>query len=164
LAGALIGPLFGTYLLGIICPFANATGVTIGLIVGESFCLWLLAGSIVYPAPKQQLMTSMSECFVNATLPITPIGTPMPSIESENPLLRLYHIAFLLVPVTGFLISFIGGLIGSIAFGGCSDVENVNPQHLNPIAWHLWPQSVTPTNKRDDRVSRASSDACDQIR
>lgn len=159
LAGALIGPLFGSYLLGIICPFANAHGVTTGLVLGESFGLWLLAGSIVYPAPKRQLLTSVSQCMVNSTLSslTSPMASPIRTIESEGALLRMYHIAFLLVPVSGFFISFFVGILASIAFGGLKEVDDVNPQHLNPIAWHIWPKSVTPSNKRDDRVSTAKN-------
>lgn len=70
----------------------------------------------MHPAPKEQLPTSVSQCFANGTIPTLTIDPIVESVE-DNPLLRLYHIAFLLVPVSGFLLSFITGMVCSYIFG-----------------------------------------------
>jgi len=153
LAGALMGPLFGTYLLGIICPFSNEIGVLTGLMCGEAFGLFVLYGSIMYPKVADQLPTSIDGCQFNVTTPFIlqdSFINQTPAVEDESFILKIFHIAFLLVPVSGFCISYTIGIIVSLLTGGLNMVNQVNPLHLNPIAWYIWPKSCIPTLRRED--------------
>jgi len=158
LAGALMGPLFGTYLLGIVCPFSNEIGVLTGLFCGEAFGLFVLYGSIMYPKAASQLPTSTDGCQFNITTihnisdsySLNLSFTEVPSEEEESFYFKIIHIAFLLVPVSGFFISYIIGILVSIMTGGLNLVNQVNPLHLNPIAWYIWPKSWVPALTRDD--------------
>ncbi|KAJ6647651.1 Sodium-coupled monocarboxylate transporter 2 [Pseudolycoriella hygida] len=153
LAGALMGPLFATYLLGVICPFATGAGVLTGLIFGEGFGLFVLCGSILYPKTTDQLPTSTDGCQFNFT------STCNHSLYGESVavedtfLLKIFHIAFLLVPVSGFLISYTIGLFVSLATGGLKVVNQVNPLHLNSIAWYIWPNKCVPVETRNNSPS-----------
>ncbi|XP_037033725.1 sodium-coupled monocarboxylate transporter 1-like [Bradysia coprophila] len=149
LAGALMGPLLGTYLLGVICPFANAVGVLTGLVIGEAFGLFVLCGSILYPKTTDQLPTTTDGCQFNVTSVYNhTLNIESPVAVEEMFLLKIFHLAFLLVPVSGFVISYIVGFVVSLATGGLDEVNQVNPLHLNPIAWHIWPKKCVPIATR----------------
>lgn len=141
IAGALIGPMFGLFLLGILAPIANSTGVLCGLFAGEFFGLWVLVGSMLYPKRPQMLSTSIDQCpSSNATI-LT--SSAMLSREREG-MEHLYHIAYLLVPVFGCLISIVVGLIGSVLSGGPSKAARVRPEYLSSYAWCIWPRKWLP--------------------
>ncbi|CAG2112328.1 unnamed protein product [Medioppia subpectinata] len=153
IAGALVGPMFGLFLLGVLCPFANTFGVLCGLFAGEIFGVWVLIGSLVYSKQQPTLPTSIADC------PIELIGnrtfiTSAP-IQSQG-LLSLYHIAYLLVPVMGFVISLSVGTILSLLSGGYSTASDVNPDLLSPYAWKLWPAECVPTKRPKVLIERQS--------
>lgn len=137
-----------------------------GLFTGEFFGLWVLVGSLKFPKPPQMLPTSTDQCpvlpayytsamqYLNTT---TSTGAPL---ADRDGLLQLYHIAYLLVPVFGCLISLTVGLIVSLLTGrlnfplnptnpnhpgGYKEVHRVPPDHLSKLAWKLWPSSLLPT-------------------
>lgn len=125
------------------------------MVCGEAFGLLVLYGSVVYPKTADQLPTSTDGCQFNSTL-IHNINETLvgdAGSEEENFLFKIFHIAFLLVPVSGFLISFVLGILVSLATGGLKVVNQVNPQHLNPIAWHIWPKKWVPELRRDPSSS-----------
>ncbi|RWS27382.1 sodium-coupled monocarboxylate transporter 1-like protein 1 [Leptotrombidium deliense] len=162
LSGALVGPLFGVYLLGILCSFANATGVLIGLFSGEFFALWILVGSMLYPPSGIQMATYTDKCPLNFTATAIPVTSqllvtePIPTTEPMG-LLKLYHIAFLLVPISGFLISASVGIIASLCTGGLNNVKNVNPKYMSILAFKLWPSSCVPNRKPEEENSGFTS-------
>lgn len=145
LAGALIGPLFGLYMLALLCPFANAKGVIIGLVTGQTFTLWILIGSIRYPKAPATYPTFTDRCLTsNFTL-------PEPASVAEHNLygiFSLYHVAFLLVPIIGFIVSLVIGTLASFLTGGTKKIVDVNPRHLSAIAWFIWPVSYLPSKSR----------------
>lgn len=117
------------------------------MVIGEAFGLFLLFVSILYPKSSGQLPTSTDGCQFNVTsiYNTTVIGES----DEETFMLKIFQIAFLLVPVSGFLISYIIGLVMSLATGGLKVVNQVNPMHLNAIAWHIWPKKCVPTASRN---------------
>lgn len=107
--------------------------------------MFVLIGSIVYPQAAEQLPTTTDGCQFNTTSSFAALtelysdSQPMSNVEYEdNFLLNIVHIAFLLVPVSGFIISFVLGIIVSLLTGGLNIVNQVNPMHLNPIAWYAF--------------------------
>lgn len=119
---------------------------------GEAFGLFVLYGSIVYAKPSDQLPTSTDGCQFNVTASYSSNYTLIasePLDDEENFILKIFHIAFLLVPVSGFLISYTVGILVSLATGGLKMVNKVNPLHMNPIAWYIWPKKWVPERTRD---------------
>lgn len=199
LAGALFGPLFGLYLLAFICPFANTIGVIIGLFTGQAFTLWILVGSLVYPLPPPTYPTYIDQCpgnklsiaaaaagklysnlsytasmasTLNTTSILTTTDDGSPSNVFTGGVFDLYHMAFLLVPISGFVISLVVGAIASVLTGGFNNITSVDPNHLSPIAWFIWPQTCTPgkmrlecnsSNPTGHRVSTISGEWIDVI-
>lgn len=89
-------------------------GVLCGLFAGEAFGLWVLIGSLIYPSKISSLDTSIEECPAELLHNSTSVNkTP---IETTG-LLRLYHVAFLLVPISGFIISACVGTLMSLLTG-----------------------------------------------
>lgn len=121
---------------------------------GEAFGLFVLCGSILYPTTTDQLPTSTDGCPFNATsIYNNQTVNSDPVAVEEMFLLKIFHIAFLLVPVSGFLISYTIGLAVSLATGGLKQVNQVNPLHLSPIAWHIWPKKCVPEATRNSVLS-----------
>lgn len=151
IAGALVGPMFGLFLLGVLCPFANAFGVLCGLFTGEFFGIWLLIGSLTFPKKPQMLPTDIDQCPANATTFATSMfmsGPTVTPLNTDDPdrtgILYFYHIAFLLVPVFGCLISLVVGFICSLLSGGTKTAQKVRPQYLSKAAWLIWPAHLLP--------------------
>lgn len=144
LAGALFGPLFGLYILALLCPIANTVGVTTGLLTGQTFTIWMLIGSLMYPKAAEQYPTYIDQCVTFHYNNSTNHESVIPASE-ESALMGLYHMAFLLVPISGFVISLIVGFVVSIVTGGLKNVERTNPEHLSAITWFLWPSSLVPS-------------------
>jgi Na+/proline symporter len=152
LAGALFGPLFGLYILALLCPFATAPGVIFGLLSGQTITIWVLIGSLMYPKVTESYPTYTDGCSVQLMSTINTTSWSFPSDQPKEELtggvFDLYHIAFLLVPISGFVVSLAMGTIGSLATGGLSRVQSVDPEHLSPIAWFIWPTGWTPLKRR----------------
>lgn len=160
LSGALFGPLFGTYILALLCPISTTSGVITGLLLGQSFTMWILIGGLMYPKATHQYPTYTDECST-----FHPIGNSTQQFldqsvitgAEESFLLSLYHVAFLLVPISGFVISLIVGFVASLLTGGIQKISRTDPQHLSALVWLLWPSSLTPRKDQspnfDDMVS-----------
>lgn len=112
----------------------------------------MLIGSIAYPQAADQLPTSTDGCHFNNTsfYALNDAYTGASNYEEEKFFFKIFHIAFLLVPVSGFFISYFIGLFVSLLTGGMKRVNQVNPLHLNPIAWYIWPSACVPLTRRDD--------------
>lgn len=119
------------------------------MVFGEAFGLFVLYGSIVYPKATAQFPTSTDGCQFNVTMVYNHSSISEYAGEEENFLFKIFHIAFLLVPVSGFLISYIIGTVVSLATGGLKIINQVNPLHLNSIAWYIWPKKWVPELTRD---------------
>ncbi|KAI1301878.1 Sodium-coupled monocarboxylate transporter 1 [Halotydeus destructor] len=152
LAGALFGPLFGLYILGILVPFANGKGVVTGLLLGQLFTIWVTIGSLMYPVTLAVKDTFIDQC-PSEFLSLAQNTTISAAFVNDNTgALAVYHMAYLLVPVTGFLISSIVGFTVSILTGGFDNVPDMNPYYLSPLAWYIWPSSWVPKRRRDESV------------
>lgn len=108
----------------------------------------------MYPKATDQLPTSTDGCQFNGTMFYNHTLTDEAAVEDENFLFKIFHISFLLVPVSGFLISYTIGILVSLATGGLDIVNLVNPLHLNSIAWHIWPKKCVPERKRDTNTAK----------
>lgn len=121
------------------------------MICGEIFGLFVLYGTVAYPKVADRLPTSIDGCQFNGTsiyqLNQTLNGEGV--YAEENFLLKIFHIAFLLVPVSGFLISYILGILISLATGGLKIVDNVDPLHLSSLAWYIWPKKWVPQSRKE---------------
>ena len=85
-----------------------------GLFSGISFSLLILFGSLIFPKMEYIKETSIDGCiFIPQNMTIT---SPTHYYETVG-ILKLFHIAFLLVPIIGFVLSFVLGIIASILFG-----------------------------------------------
>ncbi|XP_054159817.1 sodium-coupled monocarboxylate transporter 1-like [Oppia nitens] len=154
IAGALVGPMFGLFLLGVLFPFANTFGVLCGLFTGELFGIWVLVGSLLYPKGQHFMETSVTNCPKDMLQNITLI-TREPLVQSEG-LLSLYHIAYLLVPVSGFVISVSVGAIASLLSGGYSEASKINPKLLSPLVWKIWSTKYLPEKQQIVIIERQS--------
>src|SRR5438105_555557 len=90
-----------------------------GLFAGQTLTIWTLVGSLIYPNTASQKPTFIDQCpfekinfYSNRTFPAS-----IPVDTEHAGLLGLYHIAFLLVPISGFAISLTVGAIVSLLTG-----------------------------------------------
>jgi Na+/proline symporter len=156
LSGALFGPLFGLYILGIMCPFANFRGVVIGCFTGQAFTIWCLIGSLMYPAKPVSYPTYIDHCpadrlvYVDEYLANLGNSTLSNAPEEHVGVYAFYHMVFLLVPISGFVISTVVGAIASTLAGGFNNINDVNPNYLSPLCWYIWPASCVPKERRAD--------------
>lgn len=119
----------------------------------------------MYPQTSGQLATSTDGCQFNVTDIVynhTMYNESVADYVEETFLLKIVHIAFLLVPVSGFLISYIVGIVVSLASGGLQIVNQVNPFHLNAIAWHIWPKKCVPEATRNSPSPSGGGDEAKQ--
>ena len=160
LAGALFGPLFGLYILALLCPLANTVGVITGLLTGQTFTIWMLIGSLMYPKAADQYPTYTDEC-VNFHSSNNSTNESVITGSDESVIQSMYHMAFLLVPISGFVISLIVGFAVSLATGGAKDIGRTDPEHLSAITWFLWPSSLVPVKDRitnfDEMADRSAA-------
>ena len=150
LAGALFGPLFGLYLLGIMAPFANAIGVITGLLVGQSITIWITVGSLLYPKALETKLTTIDHCDSHTMYRSANMSTPTAIVPNftDGGVMDLYHTAFLLVPVTGFVISLIVGTVVSLATKGHKKMHKVPSDYLSPMVYFFYPNSWLSTRRR----------------
>lgn len=118
------------------------------------------------PKPAQLLETStvcpanvtefISDSWINTSMHSTStilsnysmLPTAIPStgaIPEREGLIKLYHIAYLLVPIFGCIISLVLGITCSLLSGGYKTRNSVRPEYLSRHAWTIWPASVLPT-------------------
>jgi SSS family transporter len=133
LSGSLGGPLLALFCLALFCPFVNAKSAFVSLISGVAFSLFITIGTIVYPRPKVQLPFSVSKCpqsiydkygYANDTKIILPWEYQPEGIN------QLFHISYFYVPLIGFLITLVIGVVVSLLTGGSEDVD---PSLLSPM-------------------------------
>lgn len=102
-------------------------GVTVGLLAGQTFTIWTLVGSLLYPGSPVQKPTYIDSCpiekqyYVGLANVSLSSSHSLPNFENEHTgILALYHIAFLLVPISGFVISLVVGTVMSLLTGICT--------------------------------------------
>ncbi|CAG2165234.1 unnamed protein product [Oppiella nova] len=65
ISGAMSGPIFALFLVGIFYPYATAPGALIGFLSGYGVNSVLAIGSLVMPRPKVSLPTTLDNCPVD---------------------------------------------------------------------------------------------------
>lgn len=85
---------------------------------GIAISLWISVGSLIYPKTRAVLPTSIETCTEEIIVEYHNNSTEFIS-EFKDPegFLKLYHIAYLFIPLIGFLITICIGLIGSLMMG-----------------------------------------------
>ncbi|KAM4748822.1 sodium-coupled monocarboxylate transporter 1 [Rhinophrynus dorsalis] len=135
--GIIGGPLLGLFSLGIIIPFANSTGATIGLLSGFTVSLWVGVGAQIYPPlPIRSLpkILSTAGCNLssvennwNSTTELPILTTLITEAQGSNrPALadNWYSLSYLYFSATGTIIVFLVGLIISLLTGGSKQKVN----------------------------------------
>ncbi|XP_022673443.1 sodium-coupled monocarboxylate transporter 1-like isoform X1 [Varroa destructor] len=135
MSGALSGPLLAVFALGMFLPHVNGKSALLGLLVGQAVCLYIVS-SAVSSDDGQKLTTSIDGCttptlnsastvLMNATTVSTETSGPWP--PSQRAATKISH---LLVPISGFSVTFIVALLSILVFG-TNDPRSVNPNLLS---------------------------------
>lgn len=118
-----MGPSFAIFCLGIFFPSSNAIGVMTGFVVGQLACGWIIVGSLFNKKGTYVLETSTEGCFTRNLTNVANKGLPVDSLKyyrmpiySPKNFNRIYHLSHFIVPLVGFLVSLIVGLIVSQFF------------------------------------------------
>lgn len=116
----------------------------------------MLIGSMLYPKRPQMLDTSIDQCPASSNTTLA--GSKILFVDREG-MENLYHIAYLLVPVFGCLISIVVGLVVSLLTGGPNTVRKVRPEYLSIYAWCIWPRKWLP--ERSNMLTAVAATAAD---
>ncbi|XP_042083480.1 sodium-coupled monocarboxylate transporter 1 isoform X2 [Haplochromis burtoni] len=147
-------PMFGLFVLGILCPFANSTGGLFGLAFGFAASLFVSLGSMLsYADPEMTRPLSLSTQGCNFTIPgslnwTTDLPTQMNSFTmaqvqdgATHLLTRNWHSpSYLYFSVIGFITTVIVGVIVSLYTGGLK--QKVAPSLMlmkeDMLSYHLF--------------------------
>ena len=138
MSGAPLGPSFAIFCLGIFFPSANAIGALSGFIVGQLACAWIIIGSLFNKRRAYSLETSIEGCARKNLTNIENTGFPVESLKyyqvefySPQGFNRIYHLSHFIIPLIGFLVAILVGLIVSHLFYDKNQVPN--PKLLAPF-------------------------------
>ncbi|KAL0882297.1 hypothetical protein ABMA27_000817 [Loxostege sticticalis] len=108
--GAVGGPLFGVFTLGMFTTFANERGVSIGLLSGMAMTLWMSFGA-PRPAPGK-LPLSVDGCGHNYTVAPLPVANPT---VNPSDYFYLYRISYMWTSPFGFVwVLVVGGILSLV--------------------------------------------------
>ncbi|XP_072025212.1 sodium-coupled monocarboxylate transporter 1-like [Amphiura filiformis] len=123
--GVANGPILGVFSMGIFIPQVNTKGALAGFFVATAIGIWIIIGSIIYPAPIEHLPLSTDGCLsstvaYNLTTPVTLFSTaeettaPVsngPGIANFYALSRLWYtpLNFGITVIVGIVVSFLTG-------------------------------------------------------
>ena len=147
LFGALGGPILGVFVAGIILPWVNSIGVTIGAIVAWALTIWLTLGAkfspnvaLAQPLPSQSTLycpfdssdlSSSNSSFVAQFVPFR--ETDFDKLEGiEN----IYSISYLYMSVIGVLVPGLVGLLIS-ACTGFTKGRVLQANYFNPTMYRF---------------------------
>ncbi|GAB1600201.1 sodium-coupled monocarboxylate transporter 1-like [Argonauta hians] len=137
LFGIIGGPLFGTFILGMIFPWANAWGALSGLFSGLIIMLWIGIGANIQKYPNKISTIDTSGCPWNTTIITTTTPAPVQS-TTWGPLVDLYRLSYLWFSAEAVLIVVVVGLIVSF-ITGARKPKSVDPRLIIPIFDILFP-------------------------
>lgn len=150
MSGALSGPLLAVFTQGMLLPHVNGRSALLGLVTGQLLCL-VIVSFAVSSDDNQNLATSIAGCaargmtfstFSNLTDGITtqiPTGAATVAVTSTK-------ISHLLVPISGFGVTFIVSLLSTFVFG-TNDPRTVNPELLSKwVRDYYHPVETLPTS------------------
>uniref|UniRef100_A0A3Q4I0Z1 Sodium-coupled monocarboxylate transporter 1-like n=1 Tax=Neolamprologus brichardi TaxID=32507 RepID=A0A3Q4I0Z1_NEOBR len=154
ISGVSGSPMFGLFVLGILCPFANSTGGLFGLAFGFAASLFVSLGSMLsYADPEMTRPLSLSTEGCNFTIPgslnwTTDLPTQMNSFTmaqvqdgATHLLTRNWHSpSYRYFSVIGFITTVIVGAIVSLYTGGLK--QKVAPSLMlmkeDMLSYHLF--------------------------
>uniref|UniRef100_A0A3Q4N6S6 Sodium-coupled monocarboxylate transporter 1-like n=1 Tax=Neolamprologus brichardi TaxID=32507 RepID=A0A3Q4N6S6_NEOBR len=149
ISGVSGSPMFGLFVLGILCPFANSTGGLFGLAFGFAASLFVSLGSMLsYADPEMTRPLSLSTEGCNFTIPgslnwTTDLPTQMNSftMAQVHLLTRNWHSpSYRYFSVIGFITTVIVGAIVSLYTGGLK--QKVAPSLMlmkeDMLSYHLF--------------------------
>ncbi|ELT90273.1 hypothetical protein CAPTEDRAFT_177302 [Capitella teleta] len=86
IVGMFLGPITGMFIVGVLMPFVNTVGITIGFLSSLAITLWLGIGATFFAPPPVNLGTSVSGCdVINATSHTTTSVYDLNSTNSSVP-------------------------------------------------------------------------------
>lgn len=148
--GSLGGPNVGLILAGILCPWANKIGGTVGVVVATALNIWIFTGSQIIKPPQTSLPTSIDGCSGNFSYTQPLNITIMPIPKTEWGLSKLYQLSFIMYGCMGTLISVVLCLLVSAVTGG-SDVRRRRPDLL------FWTRPCEDDEKKNGAVESEKS-------
>lgn len=113
----------------------------------------------MYPKPLLTYDTSIDNCPTRTfffTSSNSSASSEIVPNYTDGGIVDLYHTAFLLVPVTGFVISLVVGSIVSLATMGHKKMKQVPSNYLSPIVYFLYPHSWLSPRRRPSNFSGKS--------
>ncbi|KAL3977449.1 transmembrane protein 25 [Sarotherodon galilaeus] len=167
-------PMFGLFVLGILCPFANSTGGLFGLAFGFAASLFVSIGSMLsYADPEMTRPLSLSTEGCNFTTPgslnwTTALPTQMNSFTmaqvqdgATHLLARNWHSpSYLYFSVIGFITTVIVGVIVSLYTGGLK--QKVDPSLMlmkeDTLSYHLFKLIKYKVTKRPRRAEQGGTE------
>ncbi|XP_037079489.1 sodium-coupled monocarboxylate transporter 1-like [Pollicipes pollicipes] len=96
--GAVSGPVFGVFTLGIFIPFANGKGAVAGLVTALAMGAWVVVGAYGSGEQPEPLPTSIAGCGTNLTSLVsstTPPPMDMGPVRTEEEEPREHNILYL---------------------------------------------------------------------
>nr|XP_039251583.1 sodium-coupled monocarboxylate transporter 2-like [Styela clava] len=143
LMGAVGGPVFGIYILGLLFPWANSTGAIAGVLVGYAFMVWVFLGSIfLLTAPPRiqlppittDLCPLLNGSYTTMSTLTSSITTLQDGSASEGYRVDqlIYSINFHYYILTGALVTIVTGLIAS-GISGFKKPQELDPKLFLPI-------------------------------
>lgn len=150
MSGALSGPLLAVFALGMLVPHVNGKSALLGLVVGQALCIYIVT-SAVSSDDGQKLPTSIDGCamhslsfaatmspMMNRTVAgVTPTESPAAPVAATK-------ISHLLVPISGFTVTFVVALLSILVFG-TNDPRSVNPDLLSGYVRKYFSPAVNTT-------------------
>ncbi|CAG4915433.1 unnamed protein product [Colias eurytheme] len=120
--GAVGGPLFGVFTLGMFTTFATEMGVSVALLSGMSMTLWMSFGS---PRPMPVKLPLSTEGCLNATIPLAVTSQP-------SDYFYLYKISYMWTSPIGFVWVVVVGSLVSLVWRHAQPWQRAGRPHPDP--------------------------------
>ncbi|XP_028967632.1 sodium-coupled monocarboxylate transporter 1 [Galendromus occidentalis] len=114
MSGALSGPLLGVFTLGMLAPRINGKSALLGLIVGQTLCIAIVATSLT--SDSRTLATSIGGCIDAPAGGLVNNSTSIHALEDPAKATAA-RISYLLVPISGFCSTVLVAFMSVIFFG-----------------------------------------------
>ncbi|XP_045765977.1 putative sodium-dependent multivitamin transporter [Maniola jurtina] len=121
--GAVGGPLFGLFTLGMFTTYANERGASVALLSGMAITLWISFGG---PRPLPvRLPVSVQGCPLNVTLPVIPPTQP-------SDYFYMYRISYMWTSPIGFVWVIVVGTVVSLLWKQEQPWQKAGLSHPDP--------------------------------
>ncbi|CAG2173502.1 unnamed protein product [Oppiella nova] len=156
ISGAMSGPIFALFLVGIFYPYATAPGALIGFLSGYGVNSVLAIGSLVLPRPKVSLPTTLDNCPVDVIQSVftrfetLPNSTYIPSYDNVEGLGQFFHISYLLLSTIGFTICIVVSVLTSLCIG--KQIKTLDTKLMSPIVKYIFPGIGAQNNHKSNAI------------